>query len=175
MAIHPRKPFPSLEVDTVAGERFALDQREPARFTMLVVYRGYHCPICRGYLRDLDRKLDEFAERGVEAIAISTDDRERAEQAQRDWGLENLTVGYGLTVEQAREMGLYISAGRGKTSAGVEEPDLFAEPGLYLIRPDGTLYFASVQTMPFVRPGFSEMLGALDFVIAKDYPARGEA
>ena len=41
-------------------------------------------------------------------------------------------------------------------------------------RPDHTLYFAIVQTMPFVRPHFSELLTALDFVIAKDYPARGE-
>jgi hypothetical protein len=28
--------------------------------------------------------------------------------------------------------------------------------------------------MPFVRPKFSEMLQALDFVIKNDYPARGE-
>jgi hypothetical protein len=39
---------------------------------------------------------------------------------------------------------------------------------------DGTLYFASVQTMPFARPAFGDILGALDFVIAKNYPARGE-
>jgi hypothetical protein len=32
----------------------------------------------------------------------------------------------------------------------------------------------SVQTMPFVRPHFRELLGALDFAIEKDYPARGE-
>ena len=60
------------------------------------------------------------------------------------------------------------------TSAGVEEPALFSEPGLFLVRPDGILYFASVQTMPFARPHFSDILAALDFVIAKDYPARGE-
>lgn len=79
MAILPRKPFPKLEMETLSGERFALDRRTPERFTMLVAYRGYHCPICRGYLRDLDRKLDEFAKRGVEVIAFSTDDQERAE------------------------------------------------------------------------------------------------
>jgi hypothetical protein len=28
--------------------------------------------------------------------------------------------------------------------------------------------------MPFVRPNFGEMAKALDFVIANDYPARGE-
>jgi hypothetical protein len=28
--------------------------------------------------------------------------------------------------------------------------------------------------MPFVRPVFKELVSALDFAIAKDYPARGE-
>ena len=57
---------------------------------------------------------------------------------------------------------------------GFEEPALFSEPGLFLVRPDGTLYFGTVQTMPFARPNFREILGALDFVLAKGYPARGE-
>ena len=56
----------------------------------------------------------------------------------------------------------------------MEEPPLFSEPGLFLVRPDGTLYFGSVQTMPFARPSFAEIQGALDFVLANDYPARGE-
>jgi hypothetical protein len=45
---------------------------------------------------------------------------------------------------------------------------------LFLINPDQTLYYMSVQTMPFVRPHFSELLGAVDFAIDKSYPARGE-
>lgn len=51
---------------------------------------------------------------------------------------------------------------------------LFSEPGLFLVRPDGTLYWGSTQTMPFARPHFDEILGALDFVAKNDYPARGE-
>jgi hypothetical protein len=43
-----------------------------------------------------------------------------------------------------------------------------------MVSPDQTLYYASVQTMPFVRPHFSELIGALDFAIENDYPARGE-
>ncbi len=84
------------------------------------------------------------------------------------------TASYGLDLRVARAWGLYISTSRGMTSTGVEEPPLFSEPGLFLVRPDRTLYFASVQTMPFARPHLADILGALDFVIAKDYPARGE-
>ena len=72
-------------------------------------------------------------------------------------------------------MGLYVSSSRGKTSLGVEEPEHFSEPGVFLVRPDRTLYWAAVQTMPFARPHFKEMLAGLDFIIKNDYPARGEA
>jgi hypothetical protein len=81
---------------------------------------------------------------------------------------------YSLPPTVARKWGLYISSSRGKTSINIEEPPLFLEPGVFLVRPDGTLYYGAVQTMPFARPLFSELLQAIDFAIAKDYPARGE-
>ena len=90
-------------------------------------------------------------------------------------GAKTLRFGYGLPLARSpRHWGLYISTSRGKTSIGIEEPALFAEPGLFLVNPDQTLYYMSVQTMPFVRPHFKELLGAIDFAIEKDYPARGE-
>lgn len=175
MMLMPRKPVPALTFPLVGGGAWNLADAKPQNFTMVVFYRGLHCPICARYLKDLDTKLPKFAERGVDVVVVSTDPQDRAERAKADWALDNLSVGYGVSIEKAREWGLYVSTSRGKTSIGVVEPDLFAEPGLFLIRPDGTLYFGSVQTMPFARPGFQEILGALDFVLANDYPARGEA
>ena len=99
----------------------------------------------------------------------------RAHRADAEWSLDHLDLGYGLDEASARSWGLYISTGRGLTSTGVEEPAHFSEPGVFLIRPDLTLYWANIQTMPFARPHFKDMLGAIDFVLAKDYPARGEA
>jgi len=43
------------------------------------------------------------------------------------------------------------------------------------VRPDQTLYAAFIATAPFARPHFEELLKALDMIIEKDYPARGEA
>ena len=172
--LYPRAPVPGLEVATLDGDTWRLADQSPENFTMIVFYRGLHCPICSAYLRDLDRKLEEFKAQGVEVIAISGDDEERARQAKTDWKLENLTIGYGHDLDSAREWGLFISTSRGKTSTGFEEPALFAEPGLYLVRPDGTLYFGTVQTMPFARPSFGDILKAVAFVVDKDYPARGE-
>ena len=80
-----------------------------------------------------------------------------------------------MAIDEAREWGIYVSSGRGTTSAGVEEPPLFNEPGLFLVRPDGTLYASVVASMPFVRPNLGELLKSLDYIIENDYPARGEA
>ncbi len=61
-----------------------------------------------------------------------------------------------------------------KTSIGIEEPAKFSEPGIFLIKPDKTLYYGATQTMPFARPSFAELIKAVEFSITKNYPARGE-
>jgi len=171
--LKPRQPVPELNVSTLQGP-WSLSEQSPENFTMVVFYRGLHCPICSKYLVELNKLVDDFSEVGVSALALSSDSEERAQRAREDWGLDKVNVGYGLSVDQSRDWGLHRSAGRGKTSAGIEEPAEFAEPGLYLIRPDNSLYWGQVSTMPFARPHFREILGALGFVLANDYPARGE-
>jgi hypothetical protein len=116
------------------------------------------------------RKLDEFEKWDVAIVALSSDSRERAEQAKSNWGIERLPVAYGLPIEAARTWGLIVSA-----AMKPEEPALFVEPGLFPVRPDRTLYAASIQTMPFARPQFTDVLGAIEFIGSKNYPARGEA
>jgi len=173
--LKPRKPVPALEFDTVDGGRWSLAAQRPQNFTMVVFYRGFHCPVCRRYTSELNGMIGEFDRRGVSTVITSTDSRERAAEAREKWGLPNLTVGYGISIDKAREWGLYISTSRGVTSTGVEEPPLFAEPGLFLVKPDGTLYWANISTMPFARPHFGDIAGAIDFALSKNYPARGEA
>lgn len=170
----PRQQAPALEVPLVGGGTWNLADQSPENFTLVVFYRGRHCPICSMYLAELQNQLSAFEERGVNVITLSSDTQDRAEDAKTEWKLDKLTLGYGLDLETARKWGLYISTSRGKTSNGIVEPDLFAEPGIFLVRPDNTIYFGTVQTMPFARPHFSDIVKAIDFVIAKDYPARGE-
>ena len=170
----PRQPVPSLSVPVVGGGVWTLADQTPENFTLVVFYRGLHCPICSTYLGTLNERIAAFETRGVTVAVLSADSEERAVEAREKWGLDKLTVGYGLSLEKAREWGLYISTSRGKTSSGHLEPTQFPEPGLFLVRPDGTLYFGTVQTMPFARPRFEDILPALDFVLKNDYPARGE-
>lgn len=170
----PRQAVPALSVPLVGGGTFDLPTETSPRGTVICFYRGLHCPLCATYLTEFETLVDDFAARGVASVAISADGEDRAVQMRDKIGAKHLRFGYGLALATARDWGLYISTSRGMTSIGIEEPALFSEPGLFLVNPDRTLYYMSVQTMPFVRPHFKELLGAVDFAIAKSYPARGE-
>jgi peroxiredoxin len=146
----PRHPVPALDLPLTTGERFVLGA-QPA-----------------------ERLAPEFAARGVNLVAISSDTEERGQEMARKVSASGVHFAHSLPLKSAREWGLYISESRGKTSIGIDEPALFSEPAVYLVRPDGTLYYGAVQTMPFARPAFTDLLGAIDFAISKDYPARGE-
>ena len=172
--IYPRQTVPNISVDLISGAKWSLAEQDNKYFTLIVFYRGLHCPICAKYMADLDQRTEKFNDLGVGVVAISSDTLERANQTKSDWNLGNLDLAYELDLNMAKELGLYISTGKGKTSIGIEEPQRFIEPGLFVIRPDQTLYFSSIQTMPFARPSFAEVTSALEFVINNDYPARGE-
>ena len=173
MKLIPRNPVPNLDLPLAGGGRFDLSKDHGPNGTMLVFYRGLHCPICHRQLKALDAKLTEFDKRGVVSVAISSDGEDRAHALAREVG-GAVKIAYDMPLNAAREeWGLYISASRGTTSIGVEEPSLFHEPGLMLIRPDQTLYFLSIQSMPFSRPPFDDILSAIDSLLEKNYPARG--
>ena len=170
----PRQKTPDLSVPTLDHGSFDLGAEATQRGTIVCFYRGLHCPVCATYLKELEALTDDFAERGVSTIALSTDDAERARGMAEKIEATKLRIGYDVSLATARDWGLYISTSRGKTSIGIEEPALFAEPGLFMVTPEQSLYYGAVQTMPFARPHFSELLGALDFAIKNNYPARGE-
>ena len=168
--VKPREATPSLDVDTIDGRRFSLSGQNPEAFTMIVFYRGLHCPVCRKYLGELDRLYDDFRDQGVEVIAVSGDTQDRALEAKQEWGIGSVPIGYGLEVDRMREWCLFVSGGDGS-----EEPELYGEPGLFLIRPDETVYYEAINSMPFGRPQLQEMLTAIGNVKEMDIPAHGEA
>ena len=170
MNAKPRMPAPKLEVATVSGATWRLSDSKPDSFTMIVVYRGRHCPLCKTYLGELESKLGEFKSLGVNVIALSMDDAQKAAESKEDWGLQTLTVGYGMTEASAREWNLFLSK-----AVKEGEPELFSEPGMFLIKADGTLFTASVANTPWARPPIDQMLKAIGFFNDRKPPARGEA
>lgn len=171
MRVNPGDTMPAIDARLAGGGRWALAREKVDKLALLVFYRGVFCPVCRTWLADLERLLPEFERRGVSVIALSCDKRDAAEKAVKDWGLQNLRVGYNVGVDEARKAGLFISEGRGVNPAtGEKEPVRFTEPGLLAVLPEGILYAAWIQTAPYGRPHVAEILTALDNFIARGLP-----
>ena len=166
--VRPTGPAPDLAVPLLRGGTYRLADQRPRTFTMLVFFRGLHCPVCRAQLSELERRLGEFEQRGIDVIAVSGETRERTTKLAREWRLEGLTLGYGLAEDQMRAWGLFVSHGINEG-----EPRLFNEPGLFLISPDRTVYYESILSMPVGRPRVDDLLGGIDYWVAHGYPARG--
>ncbi|WP_017730525.1 redoxin domain-containing protein [Nafulsella turpanensis] len=169
--LRPREEVPELSLKLINGESWSTEQANEADFmTLLLFYRGYHCPVCRSYVPQLAKLVEKFENMGIRVVAASSDSKERAEKTYQEWGLDKLKLAYGLSIEEARKWGLSVSHG---IKEG--EPDVFSEPGLFLIKPDKSLYAYSIQSMPFTRPNLEELLQGLQYIKQNDYPARGEA
>lgn len=164
----PGQKAPDLTVPLADGGEFSLNASAPENFTIVLFYRGLHCPICKGQLTDFRGRLHDFAALGTDVVAVSMNTRELAEQTARDWDVSGLKIGYGLNRDEAKAWGLFLSS-----AIRDGEPDVFSEPGMAIVRPDGTLYHWSVQSSPFGRAKAADLSGVLKFVIDNDYPARG--
>lgn len=164
----PDTPAPALSLPLVGGGTWTLADQTPEAFTMIVVYRGLHCPICQTYLKQLNGLADDAKGYGLNLVVASMDGQDRAAQAKEDWGLDALTVAYDLSEGDVRNWGLYIS-----TAIKEVEADRFAEPGLFWVRPDGRLYLIDISNMPFSRPDLEILLPKAKMAVKNDYPARG--
>jgi peroxiredoxin len=158
--------FPTLSVPRVGGGD--LTPARQAGWCMVVVYRGKHCPLCKQYLDTLDGMRDQFAKRGIEVMAVSADPGGRATAQVEEAGWR-IPVGYDLSVEQMRTLGLYVSSPRSP-----EETDRpFAEPGLFVVNPQGQVQIVDVSNAPFARPDLASLLDGLGFIQDNQYPVRG--
>ena len=159
---------PVIAVSQVGGGQIAIGNA--GRWQMVVVYRGKHCPICRTYLKGLDGLYDEFRATGTEVAAISGDPKEKAESeaAEEGW---RFPVGYGLTTDQMRQLGLYISQPRSPQET--DRP--FPEPGLFVVNPEGRAHIIDISNAPFARPDLKGVLNGLKFIKERGYPIRGTA
>ena len=102
----------------------------------------------------------------MSVIAVSMDPQNRAVNAKSDWALPDLEIGFRMSEETARNWGLWLSR-----SIADNELELFPEPGLFWVKPDGTIYLADIASMPFARTDLAllaEWAGKI-----KSYPARG--
>ena len=152
--------FPEIVVPLVSGGSLTLGRG--GGWQLVVVYRGKHCPLCRRYLGQLESLRAAFAGQEVAITLVSADPLEKAVATRDEWGL-SLALAYGLTVEQMRALGLYVSAPR--SPAETDRP--FAEPGLFVVNPAGQLHIVDIANAPFVRPDPQGLLDGIAWIRAK--------
>ena len=165
----PKHPAPALSFPLLNGEQWNLVEQRPESFTLIVFYRGLHCPICRKYLQQLQSLLPDFEQKGVNVVAVSMDTEKRARLSRQSWELPNLNLGYDLSRHTAEQWGLYLSS-----AVKEGEPDVFSEPGLFLIDGDQQVYYSAINSNPWGRPYLPSFVKAVDFIVESGYPARGE-
>lgn len=158
--------FPAFSVARLGGGEVAPASMEGWR--LVVVYRGKHCPLCKPYLKTLDGLIETFAEAGVKVMAVSADPEEKAAADVAEFGWR-FPVGFGLSVEQMRTLGLYVSDPRSPQET--DRP--FAEPGLFLINPQGTVQIVDISNAPFSRPDLAAIARGAKRIQELNYPIRG--
>ncbi|MBU0782246.1 MAG: peroxiredoxin [Loktanella salsilacus] len=139
------------------------------RWTMLFVYRGRHCPRCKRFLNKLNAVLPQWTDvMDVAVVSADTQDKAIADKAEFGWDFD---LCYGLSVDQMRALGLYVS----EPLSDAETTEMFAEPGAFAIRPNGTLMLVDISNGPAARPDLEELLDGMKFNITNDRPVRGTA
>ena len=56
----PNKQAPELSLSLVGGGDWCLSKQEPENFTMIIFYRGLHCPVCKSYLGKLNAMMNDI-------------------------------------------------------------------------------------------------------------------
>ncbi|MEM7214065.1 MAG: peroxiredoxin-like family protein [Pseudomonadota bacterium] len=163
--------FPEVIVPKISGGEISLGApNKPHDWRLVVVYRGMHCPICTRYLSELNAALPELNDLGIDLVAVSADPKEKAE-VQMSGVKPNFDVGYDLTIEQMKALGLYISNPR--SAQETDRP--FAEPGLFVINAGGAVQVTDISNAPFARTDLKSLIMGLGFIRnpENNYPIRG--
>ena len=137
-------------------------------WTLLVVYRGKHCPRCKKYLNILNDMRKQWVDAGFDIAVVSADTHEKAQADNAEFGW-SFDLGYALSEEQMSALGLYVS----EPLSPQESDRRFAEPGTFVIRPDGSILLIAISNGPSARPDLAELLDGMIFTKVNDRPPRG--
>ena len=137
-------------------------------WTLFVVYRGKHCPRCKKYLNTLSAMAGDWTDAGFNIAVVSADPEEKAQADQDEFGW-NFDLGYGLSEEQMATLGLYVT----EPLSEAETDRRFAEPGIFVLRPDGSQLLIAISNGPSARPELAELLDGMIFTKTNDRPPRG--
>lgn len=89
------------------------------------------------YLNEIETFKQAFSNSGVEILVVSADSKQQLEQHLDKLDI-SFPIAYGLSEQQMKTLGLYISLPRSEA----ETDHNFAEPGLFVINEHENLHVA---------------------------------
>lgn len=163
--------FPNFQLPLVGEGTATLGEPQGGRdWQMVVVYRGLFCPMCKNYLAHLEKIKEKFYDIKIDIVAVSADSEAAAKVFKKEVDL-SIPVAYGLSLEQMKTLGLYISNPRSAKEADHQ----FAEPGIFVVNAQGKAQIIDISNGPFARPDLETLVGGLSFIrdSKNNYPIRG--
>jgi peroxiredoxin len=136
-------------VTTREGGTFEISSAWAAAPAVVIFYRGHWCPHCQYQLAELNKRAQEFADRGATVLAISSD-------APAD--LTVVRDKLGLSFELYSDASLEVIHRWGVEDFG----NGIAKPATFIVKPGGEIKFQRVGDKPDDRPSVLQILEALD-------------
>ncbi len=167
----PGSQFPTISLNTLSEKNIDLAaKKDGCDWKLVVVYRGKHCPLCVKYLNNLEQHREALLALNVDVAAVSADREEQLREFSEKLTV-NYPIHYGLSLEQMKALGVYISAPRSEQ----ENDHLYPEPAIFVINGDGLVHLASISNNPFIRPEIGELVAGISWLKnpENNYPIRG--
>ena len=115
---------------------------------VVVFYRGHWCPHCQYQFGELQKHKQDFIDRGVNVVGISSDDPA---------DLNTMRDKVGLTFDLYSDAGLVVIQKWGVEDFG----NSIAKPATFIVNPGGSISFQKVGERPDDRPSVDQILAAL--------------
>jgi peroxiredoxin len=128
--------------------------REGKRAVLLIFYRGYWWPLCNSELRSFERRLSEFATRGVQVAAITVDSPAESRKLCASEGY-TFPILSDPKAETIRAYGV-LHAGGGEAGRDI------ARPAEFLLDQAGTIRWENLTGNVFARLWPETALHAID-------------
>jgi len=167
----PGEEIPDIVLPLLGGGETKLGSpNDGSVWRIIIVYRGKHCGVCTRYLGALNAILSDLEALKVDLLGVSADTQEKA-KAQMELVKPEFPVAYGLSVQQMRELGLFVSDPR----SALETDAPFSEPGLFVVNGEGILQIVDIANYPFMRPDLEWLVKGIGFALnpENNYPIRG--
>ncbi|RZF58276.1 redoxin domain-containing protein [Sphingomonas populi] len=168
--LKPGTKIPELEFPLLAGGSWALQPEANARLRLISFYRGAFCGFCTRFMQQLNDLHTEFAELGIDLAGVSVDSRAVAQAWAKKNQIDKVSVGYGLLRKDVEACGIFAS----HFSRDGQEL-YFAEPALWLVKPDGELYLTIQSSVSCGRPDLESLVAGLKLLAVQGFPTRGNA